>query len=88
MENKPGRRPSPPKEKGKGGEIEQEWVRVPIPLTRAQALRLKAAAEERRTTVAVLVRAAVDHYLAGTALPKPDTPALTREELENLFKNR
>jgi hypothetical protein len=69
-------------------QIEQEWVRVPIQLTRVQALRLKAAAEERRMTIAELVRAAVDHYLAGTAPPKPGAPTLTREELENLFKDR
>ena len=88
IENQPGRRPSPPKDKGKGREIAQELVRVPIPLTEAQALRLEAAAAERRMTVAELVYAAVDHYLAGGPPAKPVTPALTRQELENLFKSR
>jgi hypothetical protein len=88
VENKPGRRPSPPANKGKSGEAAPEWVRVPVQLTRAQALRLKAAAEERGTTVGELVRAAIEHYLAGIAVPKSGTPSLTREELENLFKDR
>ena len=91
IENNPGRRPSLPKEKVQEREAAEEWVRVLVSLSKAQTLRLKAAAEERRTTIAALVRAAVDHYLAGIplgALPKSGTPSLTREDLENLFKDR
>lgn len=91
IENNPSRRPSLPKEKVQGKEAVQEWVRVPVSLTKDQALRLKAAAEARGTTVAALVRAAIEHYLAAMpvgALPKSGTPSLTREDLENLFKDR
>ena len=88
IENKPGRRTAPPNDKGKSGESAPELVRVPVLLTRVQALHLKAVAEERGTTVGQLVRVAVEHYLAGTAILKSGAPTLTREELENLFKDR
>jgi hypothetical protein len=48
-------------------------------------VRLKAAAADRHTTVSEIVSAAVDQYLA---LPKPGTPKLTREDLENIFNDR
>ena len=76
-ETKTGRRPSSPQE--------DELVRLPIQLTRAQAARLKSLAEARRTNISELVRAAVDS-LIGAA--KPGSPSLTHEEIEELLKNR
>lgn len=93
----PVKPPAPPKE--------DELVRLPIQLTRAQAIRLRSLAVSRLTDISGLVRAAVDSFFgpskpgsrsdAAGRTPKPGKlpagvgkPALTREELEELLKNR
>jgi Arc/MetJ-type ribon-helix-helix transcriptional regulator len=67
-------------------------------LTRAQTARLKALADGRRTNISELVRAAVDLFLgpeasgrtkkSGRVAVDIGKPVLTREELEELIKNR
>jgi hypothetical protein len=76
-EIKAARRPALPSE--------NELVRMPILLTKVQALRLRAAAMENGTTVSDLVRAAVDRHLAAA---NPGAPTLSKKDLENLFKDR
>jgi hypothetical protein len=89
-EMKTGGRTSLPKE--------DELVRLPIQLTRAQAARLKALADAGRMNISGLVRAAVDSFLgseapgriikAGRITKDGEKPGLTQQELEELLKNR
>ena len=85
-DTKPGRRPSSPKPKEGGEPKVDELVRIPIQLTRTQALRLKAIATAGSMSVSELVRAAVDQYLG--ALGKSGVPSLTKEDIEALLKER
>ena len=85
-DTKPGHRTSSPKPKEAGEPIVDELIRIPIQLTRKQALRLKAAATAKHATVSELVRAAVDLYL-GTG-GKSGVPSLTRADIEALLKDR
>jgi hypothetical protein len=86
IDTKPGRRPSSPKSKEAGELKVDELVRIPIQLTRTQALRLKSAATARQTSVSELVRAAVDQYLGAAG--KSGVPSLTKADIEALLKDR
>ena len=85
-DTKPIHRTSSPKPKEAGEPKVDELVRIPIQLTRAQALRLKSAAVSRQTTISELVRAAVDQYLGAAG--KSGVPSLTKADIEALLKDR